>query len=78
MDFITVFTTLNPAEASLIASQLEAAGFEPTVRNEASSITFPPAITAQGIQVVVPAGQAEEAKLLLDQTVKQPSPGPAT
>jgi hypothetical protein len=71
MDFATVFKSLNAAEAELIASQLEAAGFDVTLRNEFSALTLP---STSGVWVQVPAAQAADAQALLDDTVGKPSP----
>ena len=73
MDFTTVFKTFNSAEANLIAAQLEAAGFEPTVLNELSSLTLGSAITAGSIRVQVPESQSADSRALIDSTVNAPS-----
>ena len=72
MDFVTVFTTLNSAEADLVRSQLEASGFEVTINTEYATLELTPPTTAGGIRVQVPASQSEDAKALLDQTVNAP------
>ncbi len=69
MDFATVFKTFNSAEANLIAAQLEAAGFEPTILNEYSTLTLGSPNTAGGIRVQVPETQAVDARALIDSTV---------
>ena len=40
MDFRTVFTAFNPAEAQLVRSRLDAAGFHPFVKNELSALSI--------------------------------------
>jgi hypothetical protein len=73
MDFAIVFKTLNSAEANLVASQLEAAGFEPTVVNELSSLTLGSPISAGGISVQVPESQSADARALIEATVNSKS-----
>jgi hypothetical protein len=51
MDFATVFTALSPADAQLVRSRLEAAGFHPFVAGELSALSMdgtrsPPAASA--------------------------------
>lgn len=74
MDFVTVFKTFNSAEANLIAAQLEAAGFEPTILNEFSTLTLGSPNTAGGIRVQVPTAQSVDAQALLDSTVNVQNP----
>ncbi len=69
MDFATVFTTFNSAEANLIAAQLEAAGFEPNVVNELSSLALGSPISAGGIRVQVPEAQGADAIELINSTI---------
>lgn len=69
MDFATVFKTFNSAEANLVAAQLEAAGFEPTILNEYSTLTLGSPNTAGGIRVQVPEAQAIDARALIDSTI---------
>ncbi|MEO7297681.1 MAG: DUF2007 domain-containing protein [Verrucomicrobiota bacterium] len=69
MDFETVFETFNSAEANLIASQLEVAGFEPTILNEFSTLTLGAPNTAGGIRVQVAQGRAADARALVHSTI---------
>lgn len=69
MDFATVFKTFNSAEANLIAAQLEAAGFEPTVLNELSTLTLGSPMADGGIRVQVPEAQFVDARALIDSTI---------
>jgi hypothetical protein len=77
MEFITVFQTLNPAEAELVSTQLEAAGFEVTIANEYSALTLPAAMSS-GVRVQVPEAQANDARALLDATINVKDESPAT
>jgi hypothetical protein len=66
MKLITVYTGLNPAEAQLANSQLQAAGFHSVVMGELSALIMDGyALTAGGIRVQVPEEEAEDANLLL-------------
>ena len=73
MTFVTVFKSLNSAEANLVATQLEAAGFNPTVVNELSSLDLGSPISASGIRVQVPEDQSADARELLDATINSKS-----
>ena len=72
MDLVTVFKTINPAEADLVCAQLEAAGFEASVVNENANLALAPG-TAGGIRVQVPDSQAADARALLASTIGAPS-----
>lgn len=66
MNPVTVFTAFNPAEAQLVRSRLEAAGFLAFVVHELSALSMDGyALAAGGILVQVPAEQAADAKALL-------------
>lgn len=65
-DFVTVFTSLNPMDAELVASRLAAAGLKPEVFNQLSALSMEGySLATGGIQVKVPAAQGEEAKAIL-------------
>jgi hypothetical protein len=67
MKLVTVYTALNPAEAQLANSRLQAAGFHSVVTGELSSLSMEGyALAAGGILVQVPEPEAEDARLLLD------------
>ena len=62
MNPTTIFKALNPVEAQLIASQLEAAGFHPFVADEAAALgTEGYALAIGGIRVQVPESEAAAA-----------------
>jgi hypothetical protein len=66
MDPVTVYQTFSPADAQLARARLEAAGFHPYVTDELASLSIEGyALAAGGIRVQVPAGEAEDARLLL-------------
>lgn len=77
MDFVTVFTTLNSAEADFVRSQLEAAGFDATIATEYATLELTPPVTAGGIRVQVPSEQSADARALLEQTIIAPDSAPS-
>ena len=70
----TIYRAFNPAEAQLVRSQLEAAGFHPFVADELSALSIDGyALAAGGIRVQVPASEAANAREFL----AAPPPPPA-
>jgi hypothetical protein len=67
MDFATILTTLNSADAQLATSRLEAAGFHPFVANEATALWTGTAAAVGGILVQVPEAEAANAREFLNQ-----------
>jgi hypothetical protein len=68
-ELMVVFRTFNPTEADLAASRLAAAGLKPEVFNQLSALSMEGySLATGGIQVKVPAAQAEEAKAILAAT----------
>jgi flagellar biosynthesis/type III secretory pathway M-ring protein FliF/YscJ len=65
MKLITVYTTLNAADAELIRSRLEASNFHVAVMGELSALSIGYTQTAGGIRVQVPDDEAEDARALL-------------
>ena len=66
MDFITVSTAFNPADAQLTRSRLEAAGFHATVAHELSALSMDGyGMAIGGIRVQVPEAEAADAKEFL-------------
>jgi hypothetical protein len=66
MQLVTVFRALNPADAHLVRSRLEAAEFHPVVTNELSALSLDGyALAAGGILVQVPDEEAAEANEFL-------------
>jgi hypothetical protein len=62
MEFVTVYTTLNPADAELIRGQLESANLTVNVKNEDVVLGVE---TSGGVLLQVPEDQADEARALL-------------
>jgi hypothetical protein len=62
MNLTTVYTALNPAEAQLARSRLEAAGFHAEIAHELAALSLDGyAMAAGGIRVQVPESEAAEA-----------------
>jgi hypothetical protein len=67
MKLITVQTAFNPADAQLVNSRLQAAGFHSVVMGEMAALSMDGyAITAGGIRVQVPEDEVADALLLLN------------
>jgi hypothetical protein len=63
----TIFKAFNPAEAQLVRSRLEAAGFHPFVADELSALSIDGyALAAGGIRVQVPEEEAADVREFLD------------
>lgn len=66
MQLETVFRTFNPAEAELIRSRLDAAGFLAQVKHGLSALSIDGySMATGGILVQVPADAVEDAKALI-------------
>jgi len=66
MSLVTVFKALNPMDAQLVRSRLEAADFHPTVTHELSALSLDGyALAAGGILVQVPEAEADDARELI-------------
>jgi len=64
---VTIFRTFSSAEAELIRSRLEAAGFTAELTNELAPFHMEGySLSTGGIRVVVPSNQAIEARSFLD------------
>ncbi len=66
MDFVTIYRGLNPAEAQLVRSRLEAANFHPFVADELSALSIDGySLATGGIRVQVPEAEAADANEFL-------------
>ena len=75
MNFVTVFTTFNPAEAQLVRSRLEAAEFHAIVTHELSALSIDGySMAAGGIKVQVPDEEAAEAAEFIAAPPMPPGP----
>ncbi len=67
MDLVTIFTAFSPAEAQLVRSRLEAAGFHPFVADELSALSIDGySLATGGIRVQVPDDEAADAREFLN------------
>ena len=67
MNPVTVYKALNPADAQLVFSRLEAAGFHPFVADEMAALSMDGyALAAGGIRVQVPESEFADAREFLD------------
>jgi Putative prokaryotic signal transducing protein len=67
MSPVTIFQAFNPAEAQLVRSRLEAAGFHPFVADELSALSIDGyALAAGGIRVQVPDNEVDEVRAFLE------------
>jgi len=74
MQLVTVHRAFNPADAHLVRSRLEAAGFLAQVTHELSALSLDGyALAAGGILVQVPEDVAEEARALLNAADEPPA-----
>ena len=72
MDFVTVFTAFNPAQAHLMRSRLEASDFLVNVKNENAALAMDGySMAVGGIQLQVPEDQVEDARELI-QSIESP------
>jgi len=66
MQMVTVSTAFNPADAQLVRSQLDAAGFHAEVKHELSALSMDGyGLTVGGILVQVPDDEAADAREFL-------------
>ncbi len=66
MDMVTVFKSFSAAEAQLIRSRLEVAGYQAAVAHELASLSMDGySMATGGILVQVPEDEAAEARVLI-------------
>lgn len=66
----TVHRSLNPADAQLVCSRLDAAQFHPVVTHELSALSLDGySLAAGGILVQVPDAEAADAREFLEKSV---------
>jgi hypothetical protein len=71
MNSVTIYKALNPADAHLVRSRLEAAGFHAVVTDEIASLTMEGyALAAGGIRVQLPESEYADAREFLDTPVE--------
>ena len=66
MKLVTVYTSFSSADAQLVRSRLDAAGFHAVVQHELASLSMDGySMAAGGILVQVPEDQADPARALI-------------
>lgn len=71
MELVTVSTQFNPAQAQLVRSRLEAAGFHAFVKNEIAGMVFEAyTMGVGGIQIQVPETEATDAREFLEKSAE--------
>jgi hypothetical protein len=70
MNLVTLCTSFYPAEAQMIRSRLEAAGFHPFLANENTAAWLGGVSTATLLRIEVPESEAADAKEFLDTPVE--------
>jgi len=64
---VTIYKAFNPADAQLVRSRLEAAGFHPFVADEIAALSMDGyALAAGGIRVQLPESEFAAAREFLD------------
>ena len=67
MSPVTIYKALNPADAQLVCSRLEAAGFHPFVADELAALSMDGyALAVGGIRVQLPDSEFADAREFLD------------
>lgn len=67
MTWVTIYTAFSPADAELVRSRLDAAGFTVNVADELSALSMDGyAMATGGIRIQVPPEAAVEARALID------------
>ena len=69
MRLVEVYNTFSPADAHLVCSSLQSAGFTASVTNEIASLSLEGyALASGGIRVVVPEPEYDEARAFIQTT----------
>ena len=66
MKLVTIATDFNLANAGMVCSRLDAAGFHPTLINENASAWLGGTSTSTMLRIQVPEDEATEARKFLD------------
>jgi hypothetical protein len=73
MRLVEVYNTFSPADAHLICSSLQSAGFGARVTNELPALTLEGySLASGGIRVVVPEEESEEARAFIEDSLRGP------
>lgn len=64
---VTIYRALNIAQAQLVCSRLQAAGFDAVVSHELAALSMEGySLSTGGVRIEVPSDQAEEAQAFLN------------
>jgi hypothetical protein len=63
MEMVTIYTAINSADADVVNSRLDAAGFHPVVLHELAAQSLN--IAGAGIRIQVPEDEAEDVRAFL-------------
>ncbi len=75
MEWVTIYRAFNPAEAQVIRSRLDAAGFEVNMADEIAAMSIEGySLAAGGIRVQVHPAAAEDARRLIQSGSDTQSP----
>ena len=78
MKLVTVYTAFSSADAQLMRSRLDAAGFHAVVQHEASALSMEGySMAAGGILVQVPDVEASDARALIEERGDQDEERPS-
>ena len=67
MDRVAVFTAFNPAEAQIVCSRLQTAGFKDSVEGEAAALNMEGySLATGGIRVQVPENEKIDGRNLIE------------
>ena len=74
MHLNTVFSSFSSAEAQMMFTRLEAAGFHPVVTDEIASMSMEGySMATGGIRVKVPQNEKDSARALVENLLNEPS-----
>ncbi len=71
MKLVEVYNTYSPADAHLVCSSLQSAGFGARVANEIPALTLEGySLASGGVRVMVPEEEFEEARAFVEEQAK--------
>jgi hypothetical protein len=71
MKLVEVYNTFSPADAHLVCSSLQSAGFGARVTNEIPALTLEGySLASGGVRIVVPEEEYNEARAFIDELTK--------
>ena len=71
MRLVEVYNTFSPADAHLVCSSLQSAGFGARVTNELPALTLDGySLASGGVRIVVPEEEYDEARAFIEEQAK--------